>query len=423
MRLIVFLFITVLFFSCQKEQILTLTNPSDFDRIDETIILDKSFFSQSYDFSDNQAPVLKLNGELIPSQADDMNGDGYWDEFVFTLDLQAKASKKLNIEFVLKDEYPTFLKRTNLRLGIKKGEHEFEEVDHYIAPVGLDGFPTIAQGESVNWENDKMGFRNYFDCRNVKDLFGKLQPAMIVDKIHTPEMGDYHKLADWGMDVLHCGSSLGAGGLAMYENDSLFRLGSTDVYEYQKITEGPVRSVFDLKYKGWNVDGKKLDAVERISIYPGKYWFQSDVTVSGFEGKKQLATGIVTSHLKNDPYEFYAGESFKVLATLDKQSLNNDELGMAVMIPSNEMVKIGRTTNINFYQRGYQTVPSKNFSHVISETAYIVQKIENDQPARHYFFSVWGLENEKWKNIDNLKKYMELEANKLENPVSFVINY
>ena len=206
MRLIVFLFITVLFFSCQKEQILTLTNPSDFDRIDETIILDKSFFSQSYDFSDNQAPVLKLNGELIPSQADDMNGDGYWDEFVFTLDLQAKASKKLNIEFVLKGEYPTFLKRTNLRLGIKKGEHEFEEVDHYIAPVGLDGFPTIAQGESVNWENDKMGFRNYFDCRNVKDLFGKLQPAMIVDNIHTPEMGDYHKLADWGMDVLHCGS-------------------------------------------------------------------------------------------------------------------------------------------------------------------------------------------------------------------------
>ncbi len=422
MRFFTILFIAVVLFSCQKEKKITVTNPSDFDRIDETIILGKSFFTEVFKLSEEQAPVLKYETELVPSQIDDMDGDGKWDELVFTIDLLKNESKKLNIELVAVSEYPSFDKRTNLRLGIKKGEHEFEEVDNYLAPAGLDGFPTIAQGESVNWENDKMGFRNYFDCRNVKDLFGKLQPQMIIDKIHTPELGDYHKLAEWGMDVLHCGSSLGSGGLAMYENDSLFRLGSTDVYEYQKVTEGPVRSVFDLKYKGWDVNGKKLDAVERISIYPGKYWFQSDVTVSGFEGQKQLATGIVTSHLKNEPYDFKAGDSFSVLATLDKQSLNKDELGMAVMLPSSETVKTGRTTNINFYKLGFETVPQKSFSHVISETAYVVQNIENDKPSRHYFFAVWGLEDEKWKKIDNLKKYMGQEAQKIENPVTTTHN-
>ncbi len=77
-----------------------------------------------------------------------------------------------------------------------------------------DGFKIIAQAESVSWENDKIGFRNYFDCRNVKDLFGKLKPDMIIDKIGTPESPSYHELSDWGMDVLHCGSSLGSGGLA-----------------------------------------------------------------------------------------------------------------------------------------------------------------------------------------------------------------
>jgi hypothetical protein len=52
------------------------------------------------------------------------------------------------------------------------------------------------------------------------------------------------------MDILHCGSSLGAGGLALVEADSLFRLGSVSSYIYKKITEGPVRTIF-LLCGGW----------------------------------------------------------------------------------------------------------------------------------------------------------------------------
>jgi hypothetical protein len=92
----------------------------------------------------------------------------------------------------------------------------------------------------VNWENDKIGFRNYFDCRNVKDLFGKRMPEMIIDKIHTPELGDYHKLADWGMDVLHCGSSLGSGGIALLKDDSFSGWVLLKFMNTIKFTEGPV---------------------------------------------------------------------------------------------------------------------------------------------------------------------------------------
>ena len=388
------------------------------DRPDETIIIERADLEQKLGpIEAEMAPVLKHDGQLVPTQADDMDGDGEWDELAVNIGFAANETIALQIELVSVADYPEFEKRTNVRLGILQDDHSFKEVDQYFAPKGVDGFPTIAQGESVNWENDKMGFRNYFDCRNIKDLFGKLQPGLIIDKINTPEMGSYHELADWGMDILHCGSSLGSGGLAMLENDSLFRLGSTDVYEYQKITEGPVRSVFDLKYKGWDVNGKKLDAVERISIYPGKYWFQSDVTVSGFTGEKQLVTGIVTSLLKNEPVAFDAGKNFTAIATLDVQSLNNDELGMAVMIPKAEKTKVDRTTDINFYDKGYQTVPAKQFSHVISETYYVAQKIENNQPSRHYFFAVWGLENSKWKEIQNFESYINGEADKLSSPI------
>ncbi|MDP3915464.1 MAG: DUF4861 domain-containing protein [Bacteroidota bacterium] len=404
--------------ACTKKNTLVLTNPLAVDRTDETIIMSRAEIEARFGtVPEGFAPILEVNGQNVPSQADDMNGDGKWDELVFTVDLYASETINIKVVNVLVAEYPEFEKRTNVRLGIHQADDTYLEVDQYMAPPCKDSFKIIAQGESVSWENDKMGFRNYFDCRNVKDLYGKLKPGLILDKIHTLEIPDYHVLSDWGMDVLHCGSSTGSGGLAMLEGDSLYRLGSTDTYEYKKVAEGPVRSVFDLIYTGWNVAGQNLSAVERISIYPGKYWFQSDVTVSGFSGEKQIVTGIVTSLLKNEPVDFAANAEYRSIATLDVQSLNKDELGMAVLLKSNEVTKVARTTDIDFFKLGYKTVVEKNFSNVISQTYYVAQKINADAPARHYFLAVWGLENDQWKNIDNFKAYISSEAEFLSNPI------
>lgn len=408
--------------SCSKENTIQLTNPLAVERMDETIIMNRAEVEAKLGVvPEGFAPMLKVMGQNIPSQADDLNGDENWDELVFTLGFKASETITLEIENVAVSAYPEFEKRTNLRLGIHQADGSYPEVDKYTALTYKDSFKIIAQGEGVSWENDKMGFRTYFDCRNVKDLFGKLKPGMIIDKIHGPEITDYHVLSDWGMDILHCGSSVGSGGLALLEADSLHRLGSTDGYEYQKIVEGPVRSIFELKYTGWHIGDQNLSAIERITIYPGKYWFQSDVTVSGFSGEKQIVTGIVTSMLTNEPVEFEANATYHSIATLDAQSLNKDELGMAVLLKKDQVTKVGRTTDIDFYSLGYKTVDEKKFSNVISQTYYVAQKIETDVPARHYFFAVWGLENEKWKKVDNFKSYISSEAELLSHPIQIAL--
>lgn len=386
-------------------------------RNDEVIVLKRSDLARKATIENGLLPVFKVdNDQLVPSQIDDLDGDGEWDEAVFVLNFAPNETIEIEVGFVTEADYPQFDKRTNLRLAIKQDDGSYKEVDYYKALPCKDGFEVIAQAESVNWENDKIAFRNYFDCRNVKDLFGKLKPEMILDKLSTPEMGSYHDLNDWGMDVLHCGSSLGSGGLALLRNDSLYRLGSTDVYEFQKIVEGPVRSLFELRYSGWDVEGEKLKAVERISIYPGKYWFESDVTFSGCSDGDQVVTGIVTSHLNREPFEFKAG-SFQCIGTHDVQSLNNDELGMAVIVPLAEAGKVGRTTDINFFKLGYETVKSKGFSNIISETYFIGQKCKSDVAAKHYFFSVWGLDDDQWKTEDGFRKYISEEAEKLSSPI------
>lgn len=402
--------------SCNESPTFFIKNELDLDRRDEVIVLSRNFIEQRLEAEDGFFPVFESDGQVLSGQLDDMDGDGNWDEAAILVNLKALQESKIKLRSVAFSNYPEFEKRTNIRLGILQADGSYKEVDEYNALPCSDGFEIIAQAESVNWENDKIGFRVYFDCRNVKDLFGKLKPEMIIDKIQTPELPGYHDLADWGMDVLHCGSSLGSGGLALMRNDSLYRLGSTDVYKYKRIVEGPVRSVFELKYTGWHVEGDSLEATERITVYPGKYWFQSTVTINGISENDQVVTGIVTSKLKKEPFEMKAGD-FICVGTHDIQSLNNDELGMAVLVPAGETGKISRTTNIDFFKLGNQTVIEKGFSNIISETYYISQLIKNGEPATHYFSAVWGLEKEQWKTEDGFRKYLLEEGEKLSSPL------
>lgn len=402
--------------SCQPQVTISLKNELSVPRTDEVITFSRDQIEAKMEIGEQQLPAFMLDGKYVPSQIDDLDADGKWDEVAVLLNFAPNEQILLRLAAVAANDYPIFDKRTNLRLGIRQPDGSYKEVDRYRAIPPGEPFQVIAQAEGVTWENDKIGFRVYFDVRNVKDLFGKLKPVMVADKVHTPEFGSYHEMADWGMDILHCGSSLGAGGLALLRNDSLFRLGSTKVYEYRKITEGPVRSIFELYYEGWKVGDQELKAIERITLYPGKYWFKSDVTVEGLQDGDQIVTGIVTSTLKKEPFSF-AGNGFVCMGTHDVQSLNNDELGMAVLVPEQEAGEIGRTSNTNFYQQGEHTVVEKKFSHSISETCYIGQKAKNGKPSTHYFFAVWGLENQRWKTLDGFKSYIEEEALKFSKPV------
>jgi len=124
----------------------------------------------------------------------------------------------------------------------------------------------------------------------------------------------------------------------------------------------------------------------------------------------------VTSLLKREPFEFKTG-NFQCIGTHDVQSLNKDELGMAVIVPLAETGKIARTTDINFFKLGYETVVEKSFSNIISETYYIGQKCKSNVPAKHYFFSVWGLDKDEWKTEEGFRKYITEEAERLSSPM------
>lgn len=410
--------LAIIFQSCTTPS-LELKNDLLVNRKDAPVVLSRADVKKlTGEIPVDKVPVvLGVNGKYIPSQVDDLDRDGEWDELVFVSDFTSNEVKNIKIELIETNKVPNFAMRTNVRLGLGTKEKGYKGIDYAISPEKYTGVPVMYQAESISWETDKMAFRNYFDCRNAKDLFGKLVPEMVMDKLATKTSGSYHILSEWGMDVLHVGPSLGAGGLAMLHQDSLYRLGSTDKFEFQVISRGPVRSVFDMKFEGWRVDGKKLKARERITVWAGKYWFQSDVTINGIEGREELAIGIVTSYLKeNKPFTFKANDEFTGVATHDKQSMNDDFLGMGILLKTGEKNRIGDAPLLPM-----EIIKGSRWNQPVGETHFVTQNIENDKVATHYFFAVWELENAKWANQEDFENLLKEQAEELSSPIVVTI--
>lgn len=403
-----FVLLAGMFQSCCNTNTIELKNELSIDRTDAQVVLSRQDIKNKLgEIKEGFIPTVMLAcGEVLASQTDDIDGDGKWDEFVFVCNIKANQTISLNIELIEKDKLENFTLRTNVRLGVGNKETGFKGVSQAFSPKDFVGIPLKYQSESVAWENDKMAFRNYFDCRNAKDLFGKLKPEMAMDKAGST--GNYHKLADWGMDVLHVGPSLGSGGLALLHKDSLYRLGSTETFEFKLISKGPVRSIFDLNFTGWNVDSKTLQAKERITVWAGKYGFQSDVTVIGLNKEDKLVVGLVTSHLKTKPFKTQS-DKFTIVGTHDTQSMIKDNLGLAIMVYTDDFDRIGDAPAVNF------DLVSKDFmiqrrTQAVGETHYLTQNIKESSPIRHFIYAAWEKENSKWAKKDNFVNFLKQEA-------------
>lgn len=289
--------------STVPELSLQVSNPMDQKRSDAIILLTRTEISQWLDIPDDQLPVLKdQQGTYIPCQADDVNGDGQWDELFALCNIEAKASQNILLKFVLPADYPEFPPRTNLHLGDAKNNYkELKQAQRLegVSYHNYDGITSAAfQMEGVAWENDVAGFRNYMDQRNGMDIFGKTTSSMVLEQVGKEGEPSYHEPGEWGMDVLKVGTSLGAGGIAYMFNDSLYRVGDLGSGTYELIFEGPLRSRFELNFSDWKVEELLLKVSHQVEITAGRHYYQSLVTYSGSEVRLALVPGIV--NMKSD---------------------------------------------------------------------------------------------------------------------------
>ena len=158
------------------------------------------------------------------------------------------------------------------------------------------------RSDDFAWENDLAAFRTYGPAlkngteNSGIDCWPKRVTYLIVDKWYKLEHDQhisYHEEHGEGYDNYKTGKSRGCGGTAVWLDGKMWLSG---VYkEWKIISSTREKSVFELTYD-YEVKGRKIHEVKRITIVLGQRLFKSDSTFTenGKPASLDIAVGVTT---------------------------------------------------------------------------------------------------------------------------------
>lgn len=340
-----------LFLACGNTETATTTdsikikNPLDNPRKD--VLLHISAKELMTKFPSLSSGNFKFTGtQDLPFQENDLDGDGITDNIALLVDLNANDEKQIKLMPLEKGaSKPTFKKRTQAEISHKingawKGRAyeggTFKNVNKLNVPPEHTDHSWFIRYEGPGWESDLIGYRFYLDWRNATDIFGKKTKDMVLQQVGQDGFDSYHEPADWGMDVLKVGKSLGIGALGTWTDKGVLRVETTDSLASKIVLNGAIESKIQTNYYGWKVGDTKTDVTSTLSIHAGSRLTKQDITLS--QALPNLCTGFVR-HEKGDFFTYENG-AWGYIATWGKQSLADDHLGMAVIYKKDDVVEI-----------------------------------------------------------------------------------
>jgi hypothetical protein len=293
------------------------------------------------------------------------------------------------------------VKRTQAELSHKTGGEwkereyiggEFKNVDFLRVPVEHKDHSWFIRYEGPGWESDKVGYRFYLDQRNAVDVFGKTVPEPVLQKAGLDGFDSYHELQDWGMDVLKVAKSLGVGSIGYLRDSAAVRVEITDSLTCGIVENGVVYSSIHTNYYGWDTGSSKTNLSSRLSIHGGTRVTQQMIDLS--EELDNICSGLIKDSKATLFKKESDAQSLGYIATYGNQSLNNDNLGIAVLFSANN----------------FQQFTEDEFSHIVK-----LKPVENK--LTYYFVAAWEGEPGGIKTAEEFKSYLEQIAATLAAPV------
>ncbi len=264
-----------------------------------------------------------MQASELPSQADDLDGDGKLDELVFQIDLASGQTRIVTIAYGdqaaiqrLRGRYPA---RTAMKFA--------------------------ARYEGLGWESEDIAWRIYFDKRNAIDIYGKRRPGLYLDVFSAPQYV-YHLESPLGRDIFKVDPTLGVGSVAAMVDGKSTPVAEVAERKWRVLASGPVRSIGEYEFKGWKVGGKTVDMVSRFTQWAGEHGFHHRITVSNGAGlslvaalpKKPGIDPLMTSLAQNMRAVVTWGHQVVVPGTrAGSTELPDQDLGLALLGPSRQL--------------------------------------------------------------------------------------
>lgn len=277
-------------------------------------------------------------GVELPSQLVDRDADGRPDALAVQIDLA--AADKFTFSVAAKESQLSLAALTQAEISRKQGGQwqgkryqggEFVNVPRLKLPPQYTDHSEYIRYEGPGIESDRIGYRIYLDWRNGFDIFGKRESGLVLQQVGLDGYESYHHMADWGMDLLKVGQSLGMGGFGYWDGENVIPVAHTSSREAIIIDNGPLLSSFVIDYGTWQLEGKSTQLRAQFTMVAGSPLVQVKLQLS--EPLNPMVIGLVKADgvplVQGD--DDITGHAYTSVSTWGKQSLAGDDLGMMLL--------------------------------------------------------------------------------------------
>ena len=278
----------------QKLVEVTVKNPSGEARQDVPVVMDLK------SWGDVRKAVVKVDGKEIPSQLDDLDRDCVNDELCFLVNLGKKEKKTYCVSLYEEGEQAQYPARTFAELCLPSRNKKLakNQQDIYLKSIAFDKRTKdpyhYVHSHGICFESDLVAMRVYFDHRQTIDLYGKINPGLVIEKTQFYP-SEEQIAAGSGDDCLWVGNTYGLGALRGWDGRNQVLLNDLKYQEQRVISEGPLRAIVELDDRGWTpAPGlKPVNATIRYTIYAGHRDFDVDVFFNKNVSNYDFATGLI----------------------------------------------------------------------------------------------------------------------------------
>ena len=342
--------------SCQsiqeKELTLTVSNSWEEAKQNEPIVLNLEEVNPGFNV---QSVVVKEGATEIPSQLDDLNGDGKNDEVAFLLDMPAKSKRNITVSLSAEKSDKTYPAQVYAQMMLSDKKKKYPKIQSLTVPGESDVYNCLHH-HGPAFESELVAYRIYFDKRQTVDIYGKSRKGFeLAETLFYPT--DEHKAQGYGDDVLWVGSTCGAGTLKGWEDGKpahiIPALRTECIRAY-----GPLRTVVDIIDTDWDYQGKTITMTTRYILYGGHRDARVEVSFAKPLEDETFCTGVI--NVKNS--EHFSDHNGLIgcwgtdwpAGANDTIGRKLETVGLAVCIPNKNVKKEQPVTENLLYTVGAQ---------------------------------------------------------------------
>ena len=311
--------------------------------------------------------------------------------------------------------YGELLFQHDFKAGEKSATFTIEKAAAVVPPFPPKTYARFVKErlDDFGWENDKLAHRAYGPALKAPapagsdkevlatsgmDIWFKRVPYPIVDRWYNIGHDHYHVDLGEGIDMYNVGTTRGAGGTGIWDGKTL-HVGA-NYTDWTILANGPIRTVFELRYDAWDAAGAKVTEVKRFTVDAGRYFDRIDSTFT-FTGPSTLTAAVGLNKRPSDKgqevkVEFSENKADGSLVQWVTQRSLGD-FGVALIVP-----------------------PASGFA-ADERNALVTAPVTSGQPISYHVGAAWT-RGSPFATQADYKKHVADEAARLRAPVRVNVN-